>query len=52
MTTNEPPLRRRDGAVGSDQYLESTVRSSSPARLRLMLIERAVDVSGWLAKTW
>jgi flagellar protein FliS len=52
MTTNEPPLRRRDGAVGSDQYLDSTVRSASPARLRLMLIERAVDVSGWLAKTW
>ncbi len=51
MTRPESRLRP-DAAVGGMQYLEATVRSASPARLRLMLIERGVDVAGHLAQTW
>ena len=38
-------------ATGSG-YLETTVRSASPARLRLMLLERAVDTASRLKATW
>jgi flagellar protein FliS len=34
------------------QYLEAAVRTASPARLRLMLIERAVEVARSLAVRW
>lgn len=34
------------------KYLESTVHSATPARLRLMLIERAIDVAGNLSANW
>jgi flagellar protein FliS len=33
-------------------YLESTIHSATPARLRLMLIERAVDTAARLMATW
>lgn len=36
----------------TDGYLESIVQAASPARLRLMLIERAIDVAGKLVTTW
>ena len=36
----------------SESYLESMVNTASPARLRLLLIERAIDVAGTLASTW
>jgi flagellar secretion chaperone FliS len=32
-----------------DEYLENAVRSASPARIRLMLIERATQVAGALS---
>jgi flagellar protein FliS len=33
------------------RYLENLVKTASPARLRLLLIERAIEVADWLAKT-
>ncbi len=51
MTTNPDHFRPRD-AAGSLQYLDGTIRTASPARLRLMLIERAIDVSAVLAERW
>ena len=48
-----PP--RRPNMAGSshrnarDEYLENAVRSASPARVRLMLIDRAIEVSGSLS---
>lgn len=35
-----------------ERYLDASVGTASPARLRLMVIERAVEVAGSLAKTW
>ncbi|MEO9591993.1 flagellar export chaperone FliS [Rhodopirellula bahusiensis] len=40
------------GRRSGDAYLESMVQTASPARLRLMLIERAVEVSRHLANHW
>ena len=34
------------------QYLESSIRAASPARLRLMLIERGIRVAECLAESW
>ena len=52
MTTNPEHLRRRDSVVGSEQYLEAAIRTASPARLRLMVIERAIEVAARLAEVW
>ena len=54
MTTNPEHFRPRDAAnsSGGQQYLESTVRNASPARLRLMLIQRSIEVCHTLANTW
>lgn len=55
MTQQATPARRTDSAISSrsgDSYLESIVQTASPARLRLMLIEKAIDVSSTLARTW
>lgn len=52
MTGNLEQTRRRVGAAGGKHYLESAVDTASPARLRLMLTERAVDVAGCLANVW
>lgn len=35
-----------------ERYLDATVRTASPARLRLMVIERAIEIAGSLAETW
>lgn len=35
-----------------ERYLDATVGTASPARLRLMVIERAVEVAGSLAESW
>jgi flagellar protein FliS len=43
---------RRDSGGGGQQYLTAAVTTASPAKLKLMLIERAVDVAGHLARTW
>lgn len=34
------------------RYLQGTVGTASPAKLRLMLIERAAEISGGLAASW
>lgn len=38
--------------VSTNHYLEATVKSASPARLRLMLLERSVDVAARLSHAW
>ncbi len=38
--------------AGSEQYLDAMVRTASPARLRLMMIERAIEVAATLSVTW
>jgi len=42
-----------DGNYMDEQqrYLENLVKTASPARLRLLLIERAIEVADWLANT-
>ncbi|MBB3208716.1 MULTISPECIES: flagellar protein FliS [Pirellulaceae] len=40
------------GRRTSDTYLESMIATSSPAKLRLMLIERSVEVARHLAGLW
>ena len=52
MTTNPEHFRRRDPAMGGEQYFDSAIRTASPARMRLMLIERAIEVSSRLSQTW
>jgi len=52
MNLNDGRLIRREGANGGDQYLESVVRTATPAKLRLMLIERAVGIADSVAEAW
>ncbi|EMI54415.1 flagellar protein FliS [Rhodopirellula sallentina] len=40
------------GRRSSDTYLESMIATASPAKLRLMLIERSVEVARHLAGLW
>lgn len=40
------------GRRSSDQYLESMIATASPARLRLMVIERATEVARHLGQLW
>ena len=51
MSTIESSLRS-DRTSNGQQYLEAAVRTASPAKLRLMLIERAVEVAGSLVVRW
>ncbi len=39
-------------ATTSNQYLEATVLSASPARLRLMLLERSTETAAMLSASW
>ena len=52
MNFNGGQTARRDNVSSGEQYLESVVRTASPAKLRLMLIERAVGVCESLEATW
>jgi flagellar protein FliS len=52
MNQNPSNFRPSAAATGSQQYLDASIRMASPAKLRLMLIERAVEVSGILAAQW
>ena len=36
----------------TDSYLEATVRTASPARMRLMIIERGIEVASTLSQKW
>ena len=40
------------GNARGQEYLDTTVHTASPARLRLMLIERGVEVAARLAEIW
>ena len=40
------------GFSGGQEYLDANVQTASPARLRLMLIERGVEVARQIAATW
>lgn len=51
MTANPENFRPRESG-GSQQYLDSSIRTASPAKLRLMMIERGVEVAGILAHFW
>ncbi len=50
--TQQQSIRRRDGVDSGERYLEAAVHTASPARMRLMLIERAIGVSDALAASW
>ncbi len=51
MSMNPENFRPRlDG--GSQQYLDSAIRGASPAKLRLLLLQRAVDVAATLSRVW
>lgn len=52
MSTREHTASSGQHFSQSRQYLESAVRTASPARMRLMLIERAIDVACGLASRW
>lgn len=59
MTTaprrDDSPCRDESASQRAPQgtlYLESAVRMASPAKLRLMLIERAAEVAGALSTAW
>jgi len=40
------------GTARGQEYLDTTVHTASPARLRLMLIERGVEVAARLGEIW
>ncbi|MEM6692369.1 MAG: flagellar protein FliS [Planctomycetota bacterium] len=53
--TNFGSAPKHSGNVRVDkgqQYLDSLVRTSTPAQLRLLLIERSIEIAGNLATTW
>ena len=52
MNFGDERIARREKVSSGEQYLESVVRTASPAKLRLMLIERAVGVSECLESAW
>lgn len=52
MNGNDPATRRHDAPARGNQYLESAIHTASPAQLRLMLIERAIDACSRLSTTW
>lgn len=51
MATNSHPFTPQ-AATGSEQYLDATIRTASPARLRLMIIERGIRATETLATLW
>ncbi len=46
------PSARSMASRSGESYLDTLVKTASPAKLRLMLIERAIAVAGTLASTW
>jgi flagellar protein FliS len=51
MATSSHPFSPQASA-GSEQYLDATIRTASPARLRMMIIERGVRATQTLATLW
>lgn len=54
MTTSMNPdnFGRRNSVSSVDQYMDAAIRTASPARLRLMVLERSVEVAKLLADLW
>ncbi len=52
MNFNDGRMARSESVSGGEKYLDAVVRTASPAKLRLMLIERAVGVSESLEVSW
>lgn len=52
MNAMNDPSAVGAGSTNGHRYLEAAVRTASPARLRLMLMERAVEVARGLAARW
>ncbi len=52
MSSLNPENFRPRQSTGGQQYLDATIRMATPARLRLMLTERAVAVAEKLASVW
>lgn len=52
MNDNPSNFRPQGSNNGSQQYLDASIRTASPAKMRLMLLERSVEVSRMLSATW
>ena len=52
MNDNPSNYRPQGSESGSQQYLDASIRTASPAKMRLMLLERSVEVARMLAATW
>ncbi len=52
MNDNPSNFRPQGSVDGSQQYLDASIRTASPAKMRLMLLERSVEVARMLAATW
>ncbi len=48
-SSRRPTMAASSHRNARNEYLENAVRTASPARIRLMLIDRAIDVAGILA---
>ncbi|TWT49205.1 flagellar protein FliS [Rubripirellula amarantea] len=48
----EGNFRPQASLSSGDQYLDAAIRMASPAKLRLMLLERSVEVARMLAAKW
>lgn len=51
MSTNPGNFRPRS-AAGGQSYMDSAIRTASPAKLRLMLLDRSVEVAQKLSNQW
>lgn len=52
MNDNPSNFRPQGSASGSQQYLDANIRMASPAKMRLMLLERSVEVARMLSANW
>ncbi|GAA5504743.1 flagellar protein FliS [Novipirellula caenicola] len=50
--SNFQPSGYKQSRRSTDGYLESSIQHATPARLRLMLLERSVEVARVLANAW
>lgn len=52
MNDNPSNFRPNGSHSGSQQYMDASIRTASPAKLRLMLLERSVEVARLLSESW
>ncbi|WP_442511462.1 flagellar protein FliS [Novipirellula sp. SH528] len=50
--SNFQPSGHKQSRRSTDGYLESSIHHATPARLRLMILERSVEVARFLAEAW